>query len=77
LAKTCSISTIRSAIAVQTIEIRCDTAWLAAELIALLEKVTPEDVKQVAQEFFQPERIAASVVGNLDGFELTSQHLAF
>jgi predicted Zn-dependent peptidase len=39
--------------------------------------VTPEDVKQVAQEFFQPERIAASVVGNLDGFELTRQHLAF
>ena len=48
-----------------------------AELIALLEKVTPEDIQRVAQEFFQPERIAASVVGNLDGFELTREQLTF
>ena len=45
------------------------------ELIALLEKVTPEDVQQVAREFFQPNRIAASVVGNLDGFQLTRENL--
>jgi len=48
-----------------------------AELIALLEKVTPQDVQQIAREFFKPERIAASVVGNLDGFELTRQQLTF
>jgi predicted Zn-dependent peptidase len=47
------------------------------ELIALLEKVTREDVQEVAREFFQPERIAASVVGNLDGFELTRSDLTF
>jgi predicted Zn-dependent peptidase len=47
------------------------------ELIALLEKVTREDIQQIAQEFFQPERLAASVVGNLDGFELTRDQLTF
>ncbi len=46
-------------------------------MIALLEKVTREDIQQIAQEFFQPERLAASVVGNLDGFELTRDQLSF
>jgi len=46
------------------------------ELIAMLEEVTPADVQQVAREFFQPERLAASVVGNLDGFQLTRDQLA-
>jgi predicted Zn-dependent peptidase len=46
------------------------------ELIALLESVTAEEVRSVAREFFQPGRLAASVVGNLDGFELTQEHLA-
>jgi predicted Zn-dependent peptidase len=47
-----------------------------AELIAMLENVTAEQVQQIAREFFQPERVAASVVGNLDGFQLTREHLA-
>ena len=46
-----------------------------AELIALLESVTAEDIQQVAREFFQPGRVAASVVGNLDGFELSREQL--
>ena len=49
--------------------------WSTTELIALLEKVTAEDVQKIAREFFQPERIAASVVGNLDGFDLTRHDL--
>ncbi len=48
-----------------------------SELIALLEKVTPADVQQIARDFFHPERLAASVVGNLDGFELTREQLTF
>ena len=36
-----------------------------------------EEVQQIAREFFQPERIAASVVGNLNGFELTRDQLTF
>ena len=54
-----------------------DRYFSPIELIALLEKVTPEDIQKIAQEFFQPERIAASVVGNLDGFELTRDQLTF
>jgi hypothetical protein len=34
-------------------------------------------VQKVAREFFQPERIAASVVGNLNGFKLDREQLAF
>jgi predicted Zn-dependent peptidase len=47
------------------------------ELISKLEAVTAEDVQMVAREFFQPERLAASVVGNLNGFQLTREQLAF
>jgi predicted Zn-dependent peptidase len=47
------------------------------ELIALLEKVTAEDVQQLAREFFDTERMAASIVGNLNGFKLTRDQLAF
>jgi predicted Zn-dependent peptidase len=45
------------------------------ELIAMLESVTPADVQQVAREFFQKDHLAASVVGNLDGFKLTRSQL--
>lgn len=47
------------------------------ELIAMLESVTPEEVREVARQFFQPERLAASVVGNLNGFQLTRSQLSF
>lgn len=46
------------------------------ELIERLESVTREEVQEVAQEFFRPGEIAASAVGNLDGFELTPAQLA-
>ena len=46
------------------------------ELISMLESVTAEDVQQIAREIFQPERLAASVVGNLNGFSLTREQLA-
>lgn len=50
--------------------------FTAQDLIALLESVSVEDVQQLAREFFQPNRIAASVVGNLNGFQLTRDQLA-
>jgi predicted Zn-dependent peptidase len=52
-----------------------DRYFSPAELIAMLESVTAEDVQQVAREFFQSGRLAASVVGNLNGFELTQAQL--
>ncbi len=45
------------------------------ELIGMLESVTPEDVQQIAREFFRRDYLAASVVGNLDGFKLTRSQL--
>ena len=51
--------------------------FTAQELIALLESVTAEEVQQVAQDLFQPGRLAVSVVGALNGFKLTPEHLAF
>src|SRR5271169_4408847 len=52
-----------------------DRYFSPAELIVMLERVTPEDVQQLAREFFQPGRLAASVVGNLNGFALTQNQL--
>jgi predicted Zn-dependent peptidase len=51
--------------------------FTAQQLIAMLESVTAEEVQQIAREFFQPGRLAASVVGALDGFKLTPSQLAF
>jgi predicted Zn-dependent peptidase len=45
------------------------------ELIAMLESVTAEEVQQIARGFFQPDQVAASVVGNLNGFKLTREQL--
>jgi predicted Zn-dependent peptidase len=52
-----------------------DRHYTAQELIAMLEEVTAADVQRLAQDFFQSERIAASVVGNLNGFQLTRDQL--
>jgi len=48
-----------------------------SELIAMLEEVTAADVQNLAREFFVPERLAASVVGNLKSFKLTREDLTF
>ncbi len=52
-----------------------DRHFTPQELIAMLEAVTAEEVQQIAQELFHPDRIAASVVGNLNGFQLTRDQL--
>jgi predicted Zn-dependent peptidase len=46
------------------------------ELHASVEAVTAEDVQQTAREFFEPRKIAATVVGPLDGFRLRRDLLA-
>lgn len=51
--------------------------FTAQELIALLDSVTAEEVQQVAHDLFQPGRLAVSVVGALNGFKLTPEHLTF
>ena len=46
------------------------------ELQTSVEAVTREDVQQIAREFFQPEKIAVTVLGPLKGFRLTRDLLA-
>ena len=46
------------------------------ELHASIEAVSAEDVQQTAREFFESRKIAATVVGPLDGFKLERDLLA-
>ena len=49
--------------------------FTAKELIEMLEAVTADEIQAIAKEFFQSERLAASVVGSLDEFQLTREQL--
>ncbi len=41
------------------------------EIVERIEKIQVEDVRNVAKEFFQPEKIAVTVLGNLNGLKLS------
>ena len=45
------------------------------EILAAVEAVTREDVQSVANAFFRADQLAATIVGSLDGFQLTREHL--
>jgi predicted Zn-dependent peptidase len=51
-------------------EMYLDRFYTIEELQTALEAVTREQVQEIAREFFQPEKIAVTVVGPLDGFHL-------
>jgi predicted Zn-dependent peptidase len=46
------------------------------EILASIEAVTREDVQSLARQFFQPERMAVTVLGPINGFTLTRERLA-
>ena len=46
------------------------------EMLASIESVTREEVRAIAREFFDPERIALTVLGNLNGFRPSRELLA-
>jgi predicted Zn-dependent peptidase len=46
------------------------------ELLDRIEAVTAEDIRQLANEFFQTDSIAVTVLGNLNGLKLTRDQLA-
>ena len=46
------------------------------ELIEKIEAVTPEDLTHLANEFFQTESVAVTVLGNLPGLKITRDQLA-
>jgi predicted Zn-dependent peptidase len=45
------------------------------ELLAKIDAVTPERIQAAAREFFQPEKVAVSAVGRLDGFKVSRADL--
>ena len=46
------------------------------ELIDNIEKVSLEDVRALANEYFQADKIAVTVLGNLNGLKITREQLA-
>jgi predicted Zn-dependent peptidase len=46
------------------------------ELIKNIEEVTAEDLLALANEYFQPDHIAVTVLGNLNGLKITRDQLA-
>lgn len=46
------------------------------ELIAKIEAVTAEELQELANQFFETENIAVTVLGNLNGLKLTREQLA-
>ena len=45
------------------------------EILSAIEKVTQDQVQGLAQQFFQPEQIAVTILGSLNGFTLTRDRL--
>src|SRR5207302_9414478 len=46
------------------------------ELIAKIEAVTTEELRELANQFFETDSIAVTVLGNLNGLKLTREQLA-
>ncbi len=46
------------------------------EIIERIEAVTAQDLMQIANEFFQPQTVAVTVLGNLNGLKISRDQLA-
>ena len=46
------------------------------EILTSIDAVTREDVQSLARRFFQPDQIAATVLGPINGFALSRERLA-
>jgi predicted Zn-dependent peptidase len=57
-------------------EMYFDHFYTLDELIEKIESVTSEEVKELANQFFQTESIAVTVLGNLNGLKLSRDQLA-
>jgi predicted Zn-dependent peptidase len=47
------------------------------ETIAQIESVTAEEVCEMAGALFHPDKVAVTVLGNLDGLKLSKENLVF
>jgi predicted Zn-dependent peptidase len=57
-------------------EMYFDRFYSLDELIERIEAVTAQDLQQAANEFFNTEQIAVTILGNLTGLKLTRDQLA-
>ncbi|MBV9482080.1 MAG: insulinase family protein [Acidobacteria bacterium] len=57
-------------------EMYFDRFYSLDELIERIEEVTADDLQALANEFFCPENIAVTILGNLNGLKLTRDQLA-
>ena len=57
-------------------EMYFDRFFSLDEIIQKIEEVTPDDLIQLAHEFFRGENIAVTVLGNLNGLKITREQLA-
>ena len=57
-------------------ELYFDRFYSLDEILTGIEAVTSEDLQALAQTFFRPEQIAATVLGPLNGFCLDRTRLA-
>ncbi len=46
------------------------------EIVTRIERVTREELQEIAIEFFAPQQIAVTVLGNLDGLKIEREQLA-
>jgi predicted Zn-dependent peptidase len=45
------------------------------EIVARIERVTAEELLEIAREFFRPQQVAVTVLGNLDGLKIGREQL--
>jgi predicted Zn-dependent peptidase len=57
-------------------EMYFDRFFSMDEMIRKIEEVTSEQLKRIAEEFFRPEAIAVTILGNLNGLKVTRNQLA-
>lgn len=57
-------------------EMYFDRFFSLDEIIERIENVTTGQLQEMAQQLFHPEKIAVTVLGNLDGLKITQEQLA-
>jgi predicted Zn-dependent peptidase len=57
-------------------EMYFDRFFSLDEIIERIESVTADQLQDMSRELFHPDKIAVTVLGNLDGLKITPEQLA-
>jgi len=57
-------------------EMYFDRFFSLDEIIERIESVTAEQLQEMSRDLFQQDKIAVTVLGNLDGLKITQEQLA-